>query len=227
MFGRRRSHKRSQRGGGDGMYGFTGMDSMSAAGTPLDTRGASYTQCGWDARVAPDVTAFKTVQFGGRSRLTRAKRSHRVTRAKRSRSVTRASRSRSVTRASRFTQRGGGCGCMAQPPMQRGGGGGTGGFSFGLDNSLGKVYSSLNVGACPPAPRETQIGGAAADELGLVSYKSGYGFGPESVVSTASAHYLNQLPYDRTVLTGGRRSRRHRKGSRKHRKGSRSAHRKH
>jgi hypothetical protein len=115
--------------------------------------------------------------------------------------------------------------------MQRGGGGGTGGFSFGLDNSLGKVYSSLNVGACPPAPRESQIGGAvsgagtlgAVDDIGLVSYKSGYGFGPESVVSTASAHYLNQLPYDRTVLTGGgrkrsrkHRSRRHRKSSRKH-----------
>lgn len=210
MAGRRRSHKRSQRGGGDGMYGFTGMDSMSAAGTPLDTRGASYTQCGWDARVAPDVTAFKTVQFGGRSRLTRAKRS------------------RSVTRASRFTQRGGACGCMAAPPMQKGGGGGTGGFGFALDNSLGKVYSSLNVGACPPAPRESQIGGAAADELGLVSYKSGYGYGPESVVSTSSAHYLNQLPYDRTVLAGGgarKRSRKHR--SRRYRKGSRSAHRKH
>lgn len=203
--------KSRQRGGGDGAYGFTGVDSMSAAKTPLDTRGASYTQCGWDARVAPDVTGFKTVQFGGRSRrLTRAKRFRRVTRAK------------------RFTQRGGGCGCMAQPPMQRGGGGGTGGFGFVFDNSLGKVYSSLNVGACPPAPRESQIGGAvsgagtlgAVDDIGLVSYKSGYGFGPESVVSTSSAHYLNQLPYDRTVLTGGKRSRRHRKGSR-------SAHRKH
>jgi hypothetical protein len=193
--------RRAQRGGGDGAYGFTGVDSMSAAGTPLDTRGASYTQCGWDARVSPDVSAYKTVQFGGRSRRRASRR------------LTRASR--------RFRhQRGGACGCMAAPPMQaqRGGGGGTGGFSFGLDNSIGKVYSSLNVGACPPAPRESQIGGAAVDDIGIVSYKSGYGFGPASVYSTASAHYLDKLPYDRTVLTGGsRKGRKHRKG----RKGSR------
>lgn len=190
----RRSHSRSRRslrkqhGGGDGAYGFTGPAGVSAGGVPFESRGPSYTQCGWDVRpAAPDVTAFKTVQFGGRRRFRQ--------------------------------QRGGGCGCMAVPPMQRGGGAGTGGFGFNLSNDLGKVYTSLDVRPCPPPPHENQIGGAAVDDLGIVSYKSGYGFGPESVYSTASAHYLDKLPYDRTVMTGGRRSR---KGSRSGRKSRRT-----
>jgi hypothetical protein len=185
---------RRQSGGGDAAYGFTGSAGLSAGGVPFETRGASYTQCGWDVRPAPpDVTAFKTTQFGG-SRKRRASR--------RSRSLTRASR-----RFRQQKQKGGACGCMAAPPMQSGGAA----FGFNLNNDNGKVYSSLEMIPCPPTPRASQIGGSAADELGIVSYKSGYGFGPASVYSTASAHYLDKLPYDRTVMTGGKRSRRRRR----------------
>lgn len=181
----RRRGNRKQRGGD--YYGYTGPAFSAAAGVPVESRTID-THCGDLRGAGPDVTAFKTVQFGGKKK----------------------------TRHGRRAQRGGACGCNAL--QQRGGGGGTGGFGFNISNNdLGKMYSSLSVGACPPAQR----GGAAADELGAVSYKTGYGFGPASVVSTPSAHYLNPLGYDRTVMAGGkRRSRRHRrkgrKGSRKH-----------
>ena len=194
--GRRTARK--QKGGGDAAHGYTGPAGIAAAGVPFESRGASYSQCGDLRGAGPDITSMKTVQFGGR-------------------------RSRSRSR----TQRGGSCGCMAWPPTQgqKGGGGGTGGYGFTLDNSLGKVYADVARAPCPPAPREHQIGGAspsAMSDFGVVSYKSGYGFGPASVMSTNSAHYLGELGYgyDRTVIAGGRRTQRRRSG-RKHKKGSR------
>jgi hypothetical protein len=184
---------------GDGYYDtVTSNPQMSAAGTPLEVY-APISYCGWDnGRVPPHINPTMMSQFGGRRRTGRK-------------------------------QQGGGCGCMAQVPMQAGGGSGNGGYAVNVqDNSMIKMYSSVTPGPCLPVPRENQIGGgpapvpagSAADQLGIVSYKTGFGYNPSSVVSTDSAHYLDQVSYDRTCgQTGGKR-RRHRK-SKKTRKGGR------
>jgi len=108
-------------------------------------------------------------------------------------------------------QRGGGCGCGL---AQRGGGGGTGGYSYVLDNSLGKVYDHLSVGACPATPVANQLGGGPspieASLREIVSYPAGYGFGRDGVVSTSSAHYLDPTGYGRHCMGGGSRKYRRR-----------------
>lgn len=107
-------------------------------------------------------------------------------------------------------QIGGGCngGCGGSyPPMQRGGGGGTGGYTIDVtSNALGKVHDGYIVAPCP------QRGGADP----VSSYPVGYGFGPQGAVETpsGSAHYLDPLPYGQQCMGGGARSRRHRKGRR-------------
>jgi hypothetical protein len=73
---------------------------------------------------------------------------------------------------------------------------------------LGKVYAALPVAACPSRPVANQLGGASDQEL--VSYPSGYGFGPTGVMSTNSAHYLDPSRYNRTCV-GGSRTRRHKR----------------
>jgi hypothetical protein len=110
----------------------------------------------------------------------------------------------------------GNCGWTLRPApqlggrKQRGGGGGTGGHGFELNNSLGKVYASLPVGPCPAAPVATQLGGASDHELlGLQSYPSGYSLG--RAVSTDSAHYLDPVRYDRSCMGGGARKRTHKR----------------
>lgn len=108
-------------------------------------------------------------------------------------------------------QVGGACGCMAMPPIQRGGGSGTGGYGFVLDNTMGgKVYADLTRGACP-----SQSGGSIRAEP-VVSYPSGYGYNTASAVEVGggTAHYLEQVPYGRQCMGGGAR----RRASRKHRK---------
>jgi hypothetical protein len=184
----KRGHK--QRGGGPGMgqYGFTGPAGMSAAGVPLDSRGAWYSHCGWDnARSAvPDIGRYMTTQFGG-------------------------------SRKQRKAQKGGACapcsGAVYPPEIkQSGGGGGTGGYSTILNNVNGKTHDGYLVAPCGPAPRETQIGGAASSPAQIVSYSTGYGYAPSSVVSTSSAHYLDQIGYNKTCSGGARRTRRGRKG---------------
>jgi hypothetical protein len=102
-------------------------------------------------------------------------------------------------------QIGGGCGCMASPPYsaqaQRGGASGTGGHGFTFNNAeFGKVYAELPRGPCPPS----QVGGGGD----LVSYSAGYGFGPEGVVSTNIAHYVDPSGYSKTCVGGSRRRRR-------------------
>jgi hypothetical protein len=198
---RRRTQSRRQslrqRGGagqGDGYYDtVTAHPQMSAAGTPLEVY-APVSYCGWDnGRVAPAVDPNMMSHFGGGRR--RRSRRHRK-------------------------QRGGGCGCMATVPMQQGGGSGNGGYVVDVtSNAMQKMYAAITPQACLPVPRENQIGGgpatppagSAADQLGIVSYKTGFGYNPSSVVSTNSAHYLDQVAYDRTCgQTGGKR-RRHRK----------------
>jgi hypothetical protein len=95
-----------------------------------------------------------------------------------------------------------------------GGGAGTGGYSFSLTNELGKVYTSLPVGACPvqaggggPAP----IGSDAALR-GVVSYPNGFALGHPFSTRNESAHFLEPVRYDRSCMGGGSRSsRRNRK----------------
>lgn len=114
-------------------------------------------------------------------------------------------------------QTGGACGCGRQM------GGGNGGYSFDFgNNALGKVYAALPVGACPSRPVANQLGGESDQQLReIVSYPSGYGFGPAGVVSTNSAHYLDPSHYNRK---GGARTRtltrtqRRRSGNKKSRK---------
>lgn len=188
----RRSRK--QRGGssaytgGYGNYSYTGPAGVAAGGVPFESRAANNEHCGWDNYRHPP-------QLGGSRR-----------------------------------QNGGGCGCGGglqfggrsrrrrqrqrggSRSHQRGGGGGTGGYGFDFgNNALGKVYASLPVGACPPTPVANQLGGASDHELlGIDSYAAGYGFGPQGVVSTNSAHYLDPLGYDRSCKGGARRTKRKR-----------------
>ena len=113
----------------------------------------------------------------------------------------------------RKSQRGGACGCMG---LQRGGGSGTGGFSFDLNNSLGKVYADLPRGSCTLPQR----GGATFAPVGvsesngvITSPPTGFGYGPASVFEskTGSAHFLDHITYGRGAqLNGGARRRRHR-----------------
>lgn len=112
-------------------------------------------------------------------------------------------------------QRGGGCGCMAWPSTkQSGGGSGNGGFAVDVtSNEMMKSYASLVKAPCPTS----QMGGAAVNDHGIVSYKTGYGFDTSSPVSTDSAHYLNPIGYNRT-MAGGRRSRSAPRKGRKSRK---------
>jgi hypothetical protein len=126
---------------------------------------------------------------------------------------------RGGVRRSRKQQRGGGCGCLAAPPMQAGGGSGTGGYAVDVgSNDLGKVYADLPKGPCPVAVPQRGGAGAAtdADIYGISSYSAGYGFGPSGVMSTDSAHYLDPLGYDKTCQGGARKTRRARKGRKAH-----------
>jgi hypothetical protein len=112
-------------------------------------------------------------------------------------------------------QRGGGCGCMAAPPMQMGGGGGSGGYGFALDNSLGKVYTDLPRGTCP---------GQAGGSYGLVSFPAGYGYDTKSAVLSDSAHYLDPVSYGKTCggAVGGARKVKKSKKSKKTKKTKKS-----
>jgi hypothetical protein len=81
---------------------------------------------------------------------------------------------------------------------QIGGGGGGGGYGFALDNTMGKVYADLHVGACP------QRGGAQP----IDSYPAGYGFAaPASVqeVENGTAHFLTPISYGKQCMGGGAR----------------------
>lgn len=195
--GRHRRSRKAQRGGSagnDGAYGYTGPAFMTAGGVPLESR-TPYSHEGDFRGAGPDIAAYKTVQFGGRKGSRKGRKGR-----------------------GRKTQRGGGCGCMAWPAtrQQSGGGSGSGGFAVNVaDNSMLKMYSSVDRYPCP-AP--VQAGGAAADELGIVSYPAGYGFGPAGAVLTDSAHYLDPIAYNRSMAGGRRTKRKSRKGrkGRKH-----------
>ena len=112
-------------------------------------------------------------------------------------------------------QFGGGCGCMANPPYaarQSGGGSGTGGYGFVLNNDMGKVYADVRPGPCP----SSQAGGGEA--VPMSSYSAGYGFGNPYSTPNGSAHFFEQQAYAAKTCMGG--------GARRKAKGSRKAHRK-
>jgi hypothetical protein len=210
----RKTH-RKQHGGGDGYFATNEAAPIpTASGAPLEAH-TSVSFCGWDnGRVAPAINPTMMSQFGGR-RLRRRSQKQRGGGCGSCGSFPPA-----------IQQGGGGCGVVYPPATQRGGvvtqkggGSGNGGFGFQLDNTLGKVYHSLPVGPCPPVPVANalpQRGGAAVDDYGIVSYKTGYGYNESSPVSTPSAHYLNQISYDRTCgQTGGRR---HKRRTHRHRR---------
>lgn len=122
-----------------------------------------------------------------------------------------------VLSAGDLKQFGGGCGCMAQPPYggQRGGGSGTGGYGFVLNNDMGKVYADVRPGPCP----SSQTGGGEATPLS--SYSAGYGFGNPYSTPSGSAHFFEQQAYAaKTCMGGGARRKSYRK-SRKATKKSR------
>lgn len=123
-------------------------------------------------------------------------------------------------------QKGGACGCMAQPPLMRGGGSGTGGYGFTLSNDLGKVYSDITRGPCPTS---VQTGGGPGLPAEIAnSYSAGYGFGPAGVVQSSSATYLDRTDYGRTCQGGGRRStKKSRKTRRRGHKGRKTSRRHH
>jgi hypothetical protein len=111
----------------------------------------------------------------------------------------------------RQRQRGGACGCMG---IQRGGASGTGGFTFTLNNDLGKVYADLPRGSC----NLPQRGGAAPIGISesngqIVSHPAGFGYSPASAFEAkdGSAHFLEQISYAKTQAGGRRRSRRSRR----------------
>ncbi len=130
-----------------------------------------------------------------------------------------------VLSAGDYAQFGGGCCGIASPPYgsqsdslgrsQRGGGSGTGGYGFVLNNDMGKVYADVRPGPCPGA----QSGGGASNvnAVPMSSYSAGYGFG--NPYSTPSAHFFEPQAYAAKTCMGGGSRRKERK-SRKERKAS-------
>ena len=121
--------------------------------------------------------------------------------------------------------KGGACD-MGTCGLQQGGGSGSGGYGFTLNNDMGKVYADvarapcLNASGSVSGPSQQQ--GGDRSPLDLVSYPAGYDMARP--YSTDSAHFLEPVRYDR-MCAGGRdtrrkhRSRKHK--SRKHKKQSR------
>jgi hypothetical protein len=106
--------------------------------------------------------------------------------------------------------------------IQRGGGGsGTGGFSFTLNNDLGKVYADVPRGSCNLPQRGGSAPIGASENNGMiVSPIAGFGYGPASVFEAkdGSAHFLDQISYGRGAQLGGRRKHSRRRTQKKQKK---------
>jgi hypothetical protein len=181
---------RRQRGGAFGID--LAHPISTASGAPLEAR-VSMEDGAELVRSAPSTFGVGGVLRGGARR--RQSRRSRKQQSRRRRQQSRRSRK----------QRGGACGCMG---IQRGGGSGTGGFGFALNNDLGKVYADLPRGSC----NLPQRGGAApvgvSESNGqIVSTPAGFGYGPASVFEAkdGSAHFLDQIAYGKGAQLGGRR----------------------
>lgn len=141
----------------------------------------------------------------------------------------------SVVPRGAWMQGGGGCGCMAAPPMQAGGGSGTGGYGFVLNNDLGKVYADVAKGSCVlpqrgAGSRRTHRGRKQRGGDSLVrvvdSYPAGYGFGAASVneIGDGTAHFLAPISYGRQCA-GRRAQRGNRRAQRRSSRKTRGGHR--
>jgi hypothetical protein len=203
----RKTHRRVRRQQG-GAFGIdVGHPIQTASGAPLEARASLEDGAAFD-RPAPS-----TAGVGGVLSMMGGRR-----------------KSRRVRR-----QSGGACGCMG---IQRGGGGsGTGGFSFTLNNDLGKVYADLPRGSCdlpqrggsnavpqrggsnavPQRGGSAPIGASESNGM-IVSPIAGYGYGPASVFEAkdGSAHFLDYISYGKGAqLNGGRRKKSRRSGHKK------------
>jgi hypothetical protein len=193
----------------------------TASGAPLEVR-MSMPDGAELARPAPSTAGVGGVlsMMGGRRKATTRRRKTATRRYRKS--VARRHRKTATRRyrksASRRSQRGGACGCMG---IQRGGGSGTGGFTFDLNNSLGKVYADLPRGSC----NLPQRGGAAFAPVGvsesngvITSTTAGFGYGPASVFESkdGSAQFLQPVIYGKGAQLGGRRRHKKQKRTRKH-----------
>ena len=104
-------------------------------------------------------------------------------------------------------QVGGGCGCMG---LQRGGGGGAGGYSTVLSNVNTGYPEAYVKGACLPA----QVGGADGSPSVVWSDRAGYGL--VQPYNSANANFMEYVPNGRAMQLGGRkRSDRSRKNKNK------------
>lgn len=97
----------------------------------------------------------------------------------------------------------GGCGCMLKAPFQSGGGAGTGGYGFSLNNDMGKVYNSVQPYGCP------QAGGNYSQQFGAVSYGTGYALNAPRTVN--GIYYMDPTAYGRSCAGGSRKNRKNRK----------------
>jgi len=120
-------------------------------------------------------------------------------------------------------QKGGACGCN----QQRGGGGGTGGYSVDVTNNDLIGYAGFTRGDCAAVPPRAQYGGSrrkqskrqqkggavpsAAAVYGLQSYPTGYDMNVPVEVDKGTAHYMDWTAYDNTCKGGSRRNRKQKK----------------
>lgn len=118
-------------------------------------------------------------------------------------------------------------GANATPTLKVGGGSGSGGYGFVLNNDLGKVYADAVRAPCPsvsgpsvsgPSTVTSSQQGGDRSPLDLVSYPAGYDMARP--YSTNSAHFLEPVRYDRMCAGGSRkhRTRKHKHQSKKSRK---------
>ena len=91
-------------------------------------------------------------------------------------------------------QVGGGCGCMG---LQRGGGGGAGGYSTVLNNVNTGYPEAYVKGACLPA----QVGGSGSP---VVAWSDRAGYGYVQPYNSANANFMEYVPTGRAMQLGGR-----------------------
>lgn len=165
---RRQSRRQRQRqSGGSPSVAYTGDTIMATGGAPLEVRTAQDPHCS-------DLNAARPMMGGQSRRRSQRQRNQR-----------------------QRNQRGGACGCMGAPLMQRGGGSPAGGYYSQLSNEFtGKMLDGPVKYSCP-----TQMGG---DPKQLInSYQTGYGL--TVPVNMDNSNYMDYQSYGRQCMGGGKR----------------------